>query len=178
MHLAAHRADSLCYRIFDQPVGLEPLQILQSEQTQWRDWRVTYSILGASHAISLERGSDCFTELLTCLPPAIQSPALREFAVSDCRQDRVRLSDLEWDVRVWMCDWEETEDALLLLSRHTLQADFPAVYSPHTPRTRISLLPTPTYLQVYTLHTYPHEARSVHSRTVITPQGRQGEAKR
>lgn len=165
----AHCSHALCYRLLTGDIDLEPLRILKTHCVEWHGWQVTALILGASHAVMLERDGERITELLTCLPPAGCALPLLEFGVCDHRPKRLCVSGLEWDVRLWTCDWEETEDALLLLSSNTLHADFPATYSPQKPQTSIHLLPTPAYLQITTRHTYPQEARSVHTRTVLLP---------
>src|SRR5947209_5466621 len=64
-----HSIAALRYRLVEGPVDLKPLRIVASREINWIEWTVRFVILGASHAVTLSRGGDSITELLTCAPP-------------------------------------------------------------------------------------------------------------
>ena len=63
-----HSVDNLCYQLIEGEVSLKPLRILEQQEIAWQGRRVTFSVLGASHAVQIRLNDRCLTELLTCAP--------------------------------------------------------------------------------------------------------------
>jgi hypothetical protein len=69
-----HSLSALRYRLIAGVVDLAPLRILAARSVSWKSWRVSFHILGASHAVVLDRDGKAITELLTCsAPPEVEN---------------------------------------------------------------------------------------------------------
>lgn len=162
-----HALSALRYRLLDAPADFAPLRILQKHSFDWRGWRVTCCVLGASHAVVLQRGDVCVTELLACCDDAwIPEPVGR---MAGDRDGRVRARVHGLDVRaavsmVSAADGDDLRGAFAADSR--LDAAFPAAIAP-LPVTRVGWHTDGAVLTIETIHTYPHECRGVRTQTVF-----------
>ena len=159
---------TLRYRLLPGPIDLAPLRVLASRRLQWKAWSVTFSVLGASHAVGLERGEDRLTELLACVSgvgvgvPVIQADA--------GEMTRLCLHAEGLVCEIQLSPFALTESAELLLecaAESRLEVAYPACADAATPYTRIGWRTTAAALTVETVHTYPEESRGVRSRTVF-----------
>lgn len=168
-----YRIADLCYRILDGEVRLAPLRVLATRGADWRGWRVTFHVLGASHAVCLERDGIRLTELLTCAPPDGASQALAQCAAANASRLTLCAHGLRCRVTLSLFDLSEGT---------RLQGDFPAenrlerVYplpsvlaesAGAPPCTRIGWTCQGDGIIVETVHTYPEEGRGVRSLTLF-----------
>ena len=163
-----HSASTLRFLLVDGRVRLEPLRILDRRRVKWLDHRVTFYALGTSHAILLEYGDTALTELLTCVPSAVQAHILEQggahlpYTVSrtfDSLSYRCRLTPFE------------------LCGRDGLQSEFSSEdrisFTYHTegeleePITHIGWRGGDSTLSVETVHTYPNEGQGVRSESTF-----------
>ena len=160
------------YRLLAGPVDLAPLRVLSSRCVQWRGWRVTFCVLGASHAVCLERGANRLTELLACAPAdSAGAPlALRDADAQTalCLRAEGLVCDIQWAPFALS---EETDRLAESAPESRLEVAYPASADVPTPYTRIGWRTTPEALCVETVHTYPEEGRGVRSRTVFREEG-------
>jgi hypothetical protein len=159
---------TLRYSLLTGPVDLSPLRVMASRCVAWNGWRVTFSVLGASHAVCLERGEKRLTELLACAVGAESSVPLVLFNTEETTNLRLCAQGLVCDVQ--LIPFVLTEDAEL--SRESepdsrLEFAYPPYSDTVTPYTRIGWRRTAEALHVETVHTYPEERRGVRSRTVF-----------
>jgi hypothetical protein len=169
-----HKLTALRYRLVAGDVELTPLRVLASRTLAWNDWRVTLHILGASHAVCLQRGDICLTELLTCLPPLATQNALLTLDADTHREDCLDASGLSCRLRLQPFSLDDGDSLRHTPSETSLVQTFPTPYS---------LLPTPCpitrlgwrfigdSLLIETIHTYPEEGRGLRSLTRFTPTG-------
>ncbi len=163
-----HSTTTLRYALLTGPVELAPLRVLASRCARWQGWDVTFSVLGASHAVCLERGERRLTELLACAVgagagvPVVQGNPEETTNLSLCREGLV--------CAVTLMPFELTEDTALS-PESSLDSRLEVAYPPHsdaaTPYTRIGWCVTADALYVETIHTYPEEGRGVRSRTIF-----------
>ena len=159
---------TLRYSLLTDAVELAPLRVLATRCVGWQAWSVTFCVLGASHAVCLERGESRLTELLACVLGAGASvpvvPEEGEESTTLC----LRAEGL-------VCETTLTPFALSgdaeLSAAIALDNRMEVAYPPHlhsaTPYTRIGWHATADTLHVETVHTYPEEGRGVRSRTVF-----------
>ena len=76
MDAVIHSASTLRYLLLSGRTRLEPLRIFECRRVKWLDHWVTFYALGTSHAIRFEYGDTALTELLTCVPAAVQGHVL------------------------------------------------------------------------------------------------------
>ena len=159
-----HSIESLRYRLFLGSVDIAPLRILAFRQISWLDWLVTFTILGASHALKLTRSDETIGELLTCAPPTAEGEPIKErrppdngFSASVC--------DLQWN---WRSVVEPCGQNPVLRSPadESLTTRFPAGLEAVT---MIGWFAGKSGLRVETVHTYPEEARLIRTWTHIRP---------
>ena len=159
---------ALRYSLLTEPVDLAPLHVLASRCVLWQTWRVKFCVLGASHAVCLERGADHLTELLAC---AVGNeggiPVMQE---ETGKTTNLCLSAAGLFCKVMLIPFALTEDAELSSEsapENRLEFAYPPQAEAPTPYTRIGWNVTADALYVETVHTYPEEGRGVRSRTVI-----------
>jgi uncharacterized protein YbaR (Trm112 family) len=159
---------TLRYSLLTGPVELAPLRVLAFRCVRWKAWSVTFSVLGASHAVCLERGESRLTELLACAVGKGPSLAiLQEDGVQKtnyCLHAEGLVCEAEW------LPFPLTEDAALSQQsapENRLEVAYPPPAETATPYTRIGWHATAEALHVETVHTYPEEGRGVRSRTVF-----------
>lgn len=102
-----HKLSALRYRFLVGDVELTPLRVLASRTLPWNDWQITLHILGASHAVRLQRGDVILTELLTCLPPAETPDALLTLTTNTRREKSLKTHNLSCCVRLQRFSLEE-----------------------------------------------------------------------
>ena len=163
-----HRIANLCYQLVQGRVCLEPLRILARREIVWKDWRVTFHVLGASHAVTLEKGDICITELFTCAPVTTAVPVL---AQSEGKLPMRLCPDVRgFDCRVKLERFAlVVEDALRLDApqANTLTVEFPHTSGDIAPITRLNWKITGSVLRINTIHTYPEEHAGARSETVL-----------
>lgn len=156
---------TLRYRILDGPVSLEPLKVLQTQCIAWGVWDVSFSVLGASHAVTLSCPDAEFAEVLACacpdgpisavvdVPGAIPSQplALVHGVQVRCRIDRFTLADGD-------------DLSFRVPPDSRLDRPFPPVDG-HIPFTRIGWRIDGSALMVETVHTYPEDNAGVRTNT-------------
>lgn len=157
----------LRYRLLEGSVSLEPLRILAAHALEWRQWRVTFTILGASHAIRLEKGGLLLTELLACAEPTGSGRVLAqvaEFPGTACYAAEGLLC------RATLTPFPlEGDDRLQgdFAMERQLAVAYPTLPQGETPLTRLGWQATDRRLRVETVHTYPEERRGIRSLTVF-----------
>ncbi len=191
-----HRINNLCYQLVQGRVCLEPLRILARREVCWNGWRVAFHVLGASHAVTLERDDVCITELFTCAPVTTDAPVLAQSSGAlpaalcpdvpgfGCRIALTRFALSEGDaLKINMLE----ENTLAFTFPHASAANAPA-YSTNapvfganvaafetkastleaiSPVTRIGWKMEGTALYIETVHTYPEENCGVRSETTF-----------
>ena len=197
-----HTITTLHYRLLEGPVCLEPLRVLQTRTLLWQDRQVTFSVLGASHAVSLTRAGERLTELLACAAP---EGALHVLAERPADPPDTFCLELDIKTQGLLCRVQLETFALQhgdRLSDSFPEADQLAYAYPSRnaniekgkaeigklitettesgsdidanlwPWTRIGWRIEPDALVIETVHTYPEEGRGIRSRTVFTTQYR------
>jgi len=164
-------ADALCYRLVQGPVDLQPLRVLAARCIKWGRWRVTFCVLGASHAVRFERAGIHLTELLTCAPPIGAPHVLAEqngnMPAQFCR------TAAGIACHACLAPFALTEgDALhgVFPPTNRLEVAYPSSPSASTPFTRLGWRLTTTTLEIETVHTYPEERQGVRSKTRFTQE--------
>ena len=164
-----HLLSSLCYRLTDQPISLEPLRILEERKAVWGSWKVTFFALGTSHAVRLQDRDKQITELLTCVPPPEGAGYLLQANAADPVSLDAQLPGLCCNVRL---------EPFALTIDDALRGDFAPDSQMHiaypteigerevaAPVTRIGWQIEGKHLLIQTVHTYPEEGRGVRSHT-------------
>ena len=159
-------ASTLRYRLITGKLQLEPLRILTSRAAEWREWRVTFCILGASHAVRLERGDTSLTELLACAMPEGVANILIDITGSEpqkaCRIAEGILCQVElFPFPLSEGDCLEGDFA----APDRLELAYPALNNVPTPYTRLGWCITERELTIETVHTYPEENLGIRSRS-------------
>lgn len=158
----------LRYALIRGSVCLEPLRVLQCRAIPVCGWTVGLFVLGASHAVTLTRGEDALTELLTCLPDAAPgaAPLFRTGIPATGTLSRALQAHpgclVEVELNRFALDGDELRGEFGADCRLT-QA-FPTTRL-GTPHTRIGWRVTAGGVEVETMHSYPEEGRGVRSRT-------------
>jgi hypothetical protein len=178
----------LSYSLFDGRPPLEPLKILREQTIEWASWRITFCILGASHAICWSRGEGGFTEILACLPhdyaDILASKSLLSIpCVAEACSERGG-PELQTDTHMppehCLSRYGLSHEFKLSLSK-TNNNDLSALYGPDTisydfpiengsegrPVTRIGWRSEDGSLAVETLHSYPEEGVRVRTMTTF-----------
>lgn len=163
-----HRIENLCYQLVQGEVCLEPLRILARREVTWNGWKVAFHVLGASHAITLERDDICITELFTCAPVKTEASVLAQ-------SEGQLPMQLCPDVPGFYCRVKLERFALVVGNalRHdapqtnTLVVEFPHASGDIAPITRLNWKTTGNILRIQTIHTYPEEHCGVHSETIL-----------
>jgi hypothetical protein len=163
-----HSIYDLRYRLTPGHVELEPLRVLACRTAEWIDWRVTFHVLGASHAVVLERGGQTITELLTCRPAAGASNPLLDLACDDSATGCATRDGIECRVRISPMLLGDGDDLRTVVEPGCrMDYSFPARAGEQAPMTRIGWRVDGRALRVETVHTYPEAGRGVRSETVF-----------
>lgn len=157
-------ASTLRYRLIEGPMQLEPLRILASRHADWGDRRITFCVLGASHAVRLEHHDGTLTELLACAALECESDVRMDLAGSEPQKACRIVADL-------LCRVELIPFALsageslhgAFAASDTLEVAYPAPSHAPTPYTRIGWRLSADALHVETVHTYPEENLGIRS---------------
>jgi hypothetical protein len=159
----------LQYRLLEGPVGLEPLRILASRCLDWQGWQVTFYVLGASHAVRLEREGVVLTELLTCALPEGNARVLAE-REGDQPKSLCRVAyGLQCQARLTPFALQEGGDLRGdYPPENRLEVAYPVLPDGVTPYTRIGWRLAGAELSVETIHTYPEEGCGMHSQSIFT----------
>ncbi len=168
MDAVIHSATTLRYLLLTGRTRLEPLRIFERRRVTWLDHRVTFYALGTSHAIRFEYGDIALTELLTCVPTAVQGHVLEHggervpYSVSrtfDNLSYRCRLTPFILSGRDGLQGAFSCEDQLTF--NYRVEGDL------EEPITHIGWSGRESTLSVETVHTYPHEGRGVRSKSTF-----------
>ena len=157
---------ALRYRLLDGIPCLEPLRVLERRAAYWQGWQVHCYILGASHAVCLEREGAYLTEILTCLPPGGSLRALAEAAAD--RPGAVCVAAHGLICRACLAPFALCEgDALCenFPAAGRLEVAYPCATGAPPAFTRLGWYGDGKQLRVETIHTYPEEGRGVRTRT-------------
>ena len=169
--IVTHSAATLCYRLLEGPASLAPLRVLAARRVDWREWRVTFTVLGASHAVSFQAGERQLVELLTCAPPATASPVLMERGADLPGQICVVTQGLLCRVSLSMFSLEGGDGLRgAFAAADQLAVPYPAAASGGEPFTRIGWRIAGRRLEVETVHTYPEEGQGVRSESRFEAQ--------
>lgn len=159
---------ALRYGLLTGPVDLAPLHVLASRCVPWQAWSVTFCVLGASHAVCLERGAAHLTELLACaVGNEIGIPVMQE---ETGKTTNLCLRAAGLLCKVTLIPFALTQDTQLSSEsapENRLEFAYPPQAEDLTPYTRIGWHVTSDALYVETVHTYPEEGCGVRSRTLI-----------
>jgi hypothetical protein len=159
---------SLHYRIITGNVPLAPLKILAEDEFTWHDWELTFTVLGASHAVTFTSGTRKVTELLTCgRAPAGVNLILESVADTDCKlQASVRGLSFETEIQS-----RSSEDldvlTMELPAENRLEHEFPTPGSMPSAWTKVGWEVEDDDLCIMSLHTYPEERVCIVSRTRV-----------
>ena len=162
---------TLRYSLLTGSVELAPLRVLSSRCIGWKAWSVTFFVLGASHAVCLERGESRLTELLACAIGTVGAGA----SVPVVQEDEGATTRLCLRAEGLVCEtllmpFALTDSAELSWESdlsHRLEVAYPPHADAVTPYTRIGWRVTADALHVETVHTYPEEGRGVRSKTIF-----------
>ena len=159
----------LQYRLLEGRIDLEPLRILASRQTLWAGRRVTFFVLGASHAVVIERDNSVVTELLACALPVGQSRVLAERAGDTAQSLCLRTNGLRYEARLSPFSAEDGDTLRAEFpDDNRLDVAYPVLPDGATPVTRVGWRLSESQLRVETIHTYPEERRGVYSCSVFS----------
>ena len=165
---APHSVATLRYFLLAGRARLEPLRVLDSRRIAWGCGTVTFCALGTSHAVLVERGGAALTELLTCASGDLRARVVRQRAAGSDWSMSCTIDGLRCECRLSRFDL----DGQARLRGRFRPADrlvfgYGAEGGVEEPMTHIGWRTGDRTLAVETLHTYPHEARGVRSRSVF-----------
>jgi hypothetical protein len=125
-------------------------------------------ILGASHAVVVETGTETLTEMLTCTA-GIDAEVLKDSAVEFEDETVVCVRAGLWEIRtrLWTSDRLQPPGARGGAWSGSLEHAFPGGQPGIAPLTRLDWRVLPVGLQLRTLHTYPPQRVAVHTETDI-----------
>ena len=164
MDAVIHSASTLRYLLLRGRTRLEPLRIFERRRVKWLDNQVTFYALGTSHAIRFEYGDIALTELLTCVPTAVQGHVLEQggervpYTVSrtfDNLSYRCRLTPFVLCGRDGLQGTFSSEDQITF--KYDMEGEL------EKPVTHIGWCGREHTLSVETVHTYPHEGQGIRS---------------
>lgn len=150
---------------------LGPLRIFDSRRTQWRGRRVSFYVLGASHAACIEAdGRAAIFELLSCVPVRGANEVLAASQLTAPRAVSAVLDDLTYrcELRPFALDtWTDP-----LAQAYPPVSQMRVAYEPPTggvptPLTCVAWR-TGRELAIETIHTYPEENLGIHSHSRVT----------
>ena len=145
-------------------LSLEPLRILASRQTDWHEGRITFCVLGASHAIRFQHREQTLTELLACATLDRESDIRIDIAGNEpqraCRVVAGMICRVELKPFL-LSEGEDLHETFADSDR--LEVAYPALSHAPTPYTRIGWRITDDALWVETVHTYPEEKLGIRS---------------
>jgi hypothetical protein len=167
-----HSTSTLRYRLLDGPACLEQLRVLQARSALWRDWRVTFCALGASHAVCLRKGEWQIFEVLACAAPSGEARALAGLAADGPGEVCVEAHGLICHARLTLFALREG-DALRgdFAAADQLVVAYPTSEKGETPWTRVAWRAEGRRLSIETVHTYPEEERGVRSESRFELRG-------
>jgi hypothetical protein len=160
-----HSISTLRYRLISGPVDLAPLKVIESREIDRAEFHITFYVLGASHAVTIERGGRTITELLTCSPPLKATGIIAEARV----ESGTTINEIVHGITVrskcrtfeLYSGWTVPEQ---FNSDQSLRVGFP-YDGENTAETAIRWYVNGQRLLVETLHTYPEEGFGVRSKT-------------
>ncbi len=169
MQSLVHSVTTLTYRLVAGKPNLEPLIVLQQRTLAWHEYTVTFSILGTSHAVSLESRDTDITEILSCAEQADNETSLWTAKVNSPVTYEANLRSIYWQTTLTPFPLTQ-EEQLLGTFEETLIHAFPTT-SQVTPITAIGWN-LGQKLHIQTIHTYPQEGLGVRSVTVVSREGK------
>jgi hypothetical protein len=169
-------ASSLVYRIYAVRPPLKPLRVIDERAIAWVDCRVTFYVLGASHAVCIDGPGTHVTELLACLPPPDSVPLLAEAPIAGLFAERQICAAVPGLVCRTTLNILPSDTGGLLDGDYSreerLEAAFPSPAGEETPWTRIGWRASENVLRVETVHTYPEDRRAVRSNSLFVREER------
>jgi hypothetical protein len=141
--------------------------VLTSRSFRWSGRDVTVFILGASHAVRIERGGDAVTELLSCAPVKADESVLREAAVDEPEPICACLYGLAIQSCISLTEISRSPAALRMDCSGSLSRAYPNRADGPSPLTQVGWRIDGDRLCVETLHTYPEEGRMVRTTTIF-----------
>ena len=165
---AIHSASTLRYLLVSGRTPLEPLRIFECRRVKWLDHWVTFYALGTSHAICFEYGDTALTELLTCVPTAVQGHVLEHGGEQFPHTVSRTFDTVSYSCRLTrfdLCGGDGLEDAFSKENRITFKYDVEGKLE--EPITHIGWRGRQNTLSVETVHTYPHEGQGVRSQSTF-----------
>lgn len=166
--VSSYSTATLRYALLTGPVELAPLRVLATRCLEWRGWKVTFCVLGASHAVCLEQGKRRLTELLACASgpeagvPVVGSDGRQTTSLSMCSEGVV--CDVVLTPFLLTADAGELQESD---PAQRLEIAYPPAHDMATPYTRLGWRVANETLIIETVHTYPEEGRGIRSRTVL-----------
>lgn len=159
---------TLRYRILDGPVSLEPLQVLQSRCIVWEGWTLSFSVLGASHAVTFAKAGAQFSEVLACASPTGPISATLDLPGCVPSEPLTLLHGVQIRGVIIPFSLDAGDDLHYPYPPGSrLDRPFPVVAG-QLPVTRIGWRPDGNTLVVETVHTYPEESVGVRTKTVFS----------
>ena len=165
-----HSTTDLRYQLLTGPVSLGPLCVLASRSFRWSGHDVTVFILGASHAVRIERGGDTVTELLSCAPLKAEESVFREAAVDEPEPICACLYGLAVQSRIACTEIFQCPATLRMDCSGSLSRAYPNRADGPSPLTQVGWRIDDNRLCVETLHTYPEEGRLVRTTTIFAEE--------
>jgi hypothetical protein len=159
----------LRYLLLSGPVSLQSLRILNTHQTDWGGFKISFYVLAVSHAMSLEFGSHKLTEFLSCVPIQTEAKVITQITTSELPwETSCSVSGVEYSCRLSLADDSEGDGF-----RNSFETDqqISAFYPntpgfPATPVTRIGWRLKTGEIFVETIHSYPEESQVVRSESI------------
>lgn len=168
VNLLEHSYSDLLYLMLDGPVSFEPMKILDKRAVAWGWWTVEFYVLGASHAMSLSRGTRVFTELLSCAELDTDENISVLVEIEQQPHFTATLEDLIVEFQVATLPLTPVEPfAGNMDDTDWMEQPFIVPSSGATAWTRLRWNITVDCVRLETLHTYPQEKMCVISKTII-----------
>jgi hypothetical protein len=146
---------------------------LERKSILWRDWSVTFYVLGASHAVLFQRDSVRFMEILACLPRDEEVWSNKSDLLFTSRGDIFTESSRSIDnlaVRFQILPFA-IED-ISSLKNYDPECFMQVPFALEEPAlgnavTQVGWAFDDTRLSIETLHSYPEESKAVRTTTIF-----------
>ncbi len=156
--------ENLTLHLINGTTALEPLRILDTQCVVWCGWRVTLMVLGTSHALHFQKGTQHWMEILTCIAPKRSENLLLEAQGGATGRYEQELCGLLWNITITPFALTGS-DTLEGVFEEPLTAKYPSTTS-QSPLTQIGWQ-VEQALTIETLHTYPEEGKGVRTVTQV-----------
>jgi hypothetical protein len=156
--------ENLTLHLLQGTASLEPLRVLDMRSMVWCGWGVTLMVLGTSHALHFQKGTQHWMEILTCVAPKRSENLILEAQGGETGSYEQELCGLRWNITLTPFELRGS-DTLEGVFEETLTATYPSTTT-QSPLTQIGWQRDQTLI-VETLHTYPEEGRGVRTVTQV-----------